>query len=315
MSKPERDKTWIRIGKNIMAIKEANGMTNEEFSTLLGYRISTNKLSKATSGLVHFDESELFLISSRTGINLDDISTLDTKTFIEKHNLYKNSRTYEKGKTITQLIMNNEIGNHIKMNSELFENAFMLLDDKQSLKTNSFRQAKSLLQELEFYDEEALDEIINLYKKSISEGATAVAYANILSLFSRFFLIASLGMNKDEMMNYLAQKPQSELDVSAKLLIEMKADTARKQKRALFEKYGELYDQCFYELFESKKYQDLGEFLWCSMYMFKIKNPNHDELTDEECSVAWEHLFILLITKGNKYALDYYNKHLEKFIK
>ena len=303
MSKPERNKKWKRIGKNIMAIKEANGMTTKEFAALFNNRIADYKFNRAKSGFDSFTDQEIFLIASRTGISEKDIVDLETDDFIEKNNLYKNSKTYRSGKTIMQLIASNELSDFQKNNSELFSKSFLFLDDKQSLKVMSFCQAQSLLEQFDFCDKDVLNEIISLFEESINDGASAVAYANILSTLGVFSVIGSLGMDKDELLEYLGNKPLSELDTTLKLVGKMKPDVARKRKNNFFEEYGDLYYRCFDALFESKKYKDLGDFLWLVMYMFNVAEEAATELTDEERVLIAKHLLIFLIFKGNKYAL------------
>ena len=230
MSKPKRNKKWINIGKNIMAIKEANGMTNEEFSDFLEGRISANKLSKATSGLVQFTDSELFWLSLYTGIDEEDIANQDSKAFIEAHNLYKNSMTFQNKKSIEQMASNNEMSAAFLARLEVFDVSFPIVSDKKALEEKNFKKAMSLIGKIDFFEKEKLDEIICLFKNSAQEKGIEAAYANILSLLGVYFALQSLGMSKYELLDSLQKKPSSELDIIKLIRESSKPDLARKQK-------------------------------------------------------------------------------------
>ena len=277
-------------------------MTNEEFSSLLHNEITVNKLSKATSGLVNFTDSELFWVSFYTGIDANSIEEDDTKVFIEKNNLYKDSRRFREGKTIAQILDGDEIPPDLSKRMEVLKASFPLVSDEKSLKTNSFKAALSLIGKTEFLDKETLDEIVQLLKSSLSEGATEAAYANILSALELYFTIQSFGMTKNEMLALSQKKPSSELDISKKVNESIKKDTATKQKKAFFEEYWELFDQSFEKLFKSRKYKDLADYFWYIKYAYKIINPDVLKLTDEEHCLLGEHFLLYLYSKGNKYA-------------
>lgn len=313
MSKPERNKKWINIGKNIMAIKEANGMTNEEFSDFLEGRISANKLSKATSGLVQFTDSELFWLSLYTGIDEEDIANQDSKAFIEAHNLYKNSMTFQNKKSIEQMASNNEMSAAFLARLEVFNVSFPIVSDKKALEEKNFKKAMSLIGKIDFFEKEKLDEIICLFKNSAQEKGIEAAYANILSLLGVYYTLQSLGMSKYELLDLLQKKPSSELDITKLIRESSKPDLARKQKEKFFEEYGELFDLCFDELFESKKYKDFADYFWYVKYSYQIINPKEFQLTTEEICLIAEHLLLFLALKGNKYAkkcIEIFDKNL-----
>lgn len=313
MSKPSRNKNWIRVGENIMAIKKANGMTNEQFSSFLQNRVSANKLSKATSGVVQFSDSELFWISIYTGISEESIKEDDTETFVKNNNLYKNSRKYQQGKTIEQIVSSNEIGTEFLFGVKYLETSFPLLTDEKSLKAHSFKTAVTLLNKTEFLEKETLDEVIQYFKDSISEGATDVAYANILSSLGIYYVIQSMGMDKYELLDSLQKKPSSQLDIPKILRESIKKDTVRKQQKAFFDNYGDLLDLCFDKLFKSRKYRDFADFFWFIKYSYQMISPEEFKLTDEEYCKICEHFLLYLVIKGNKYAdnlLKIFDKNL-----
>ena len=292
MSKPKRSLESERIGKNIKAIKDANGMTWEEFADFV--KVSLSTLTKLKGGSIPFSDDDLSKVALKTGISEKEIKEIDPELFAEKHGFYKNSKVISDNVSIYKMLISD-------FTPSFMEAMFPFETDKKSLSTKSFSDAIKM----SCQTDDDLLEAIKLFHKSLDEGATPAACVNILSCLFLYFLFFTNGYKTgDDCMEVLNKSAKSRMMVSKILKDSSNKDLAKKRKKLFFETYSGLIEECFEKTTKSRRYREYAQFNYAIRDVYGMLDYE-TETSDEEVAIKFLSEFSLLYQTRNKYAIRF----------
>ncbi len=293
-----------QIGRNIKAIRNANGMNTLDFATRLGITDST--LEKIEHGTRHATDLTIQNISRYSGFSFSDIKFGDL-TYLKKGELkWDDSFSYSE-------ICDDEMA---RWNIEIFKIEFPIIETDEAMKSDSFKKGieivKEKIQALSFENSECI-QAINLFLNSRRlEGVDEVSCVNVLSCFAYLYLkMVLISIDESGADKLMKSKMKSMTDFYYSVNNNINEALKNKNKQIFLEHYNSILTNQMNAVTKNSKYSDFSYYYLWLRYSLGMLDDEIVRLNENQMKVFSESMFDCLWKMGNKYALAFHDYILE----
>ncbi len=292
-----------QIGRNIKAIRNANGMSTIDFASYIKLEdkeegISNSLLEKIENGKRHASDEIIDSIARHTGFSFSEIKYGDLT------HLKKNERVFSDSIHFFDFLLDKE---NLASWKECFQHFFPVAHSEEAMKSENFQKGMKILKEkiesLNFTIEECL-EAISSFEKSISDGVDALASINILSCSGYLYLKMSSESISDDLISEISnEKIRCDAEFFSPIR-DMVNDSPYEQKRKEFIKeYDSLLERHMRRLAADKEYSDYAYYFLYIRYELGLFDEKTIRIDISQMKRFSEAFFDSLWKIGNRYAV------------
>ncbi len=292
-----------QIGRNIKAIRNANGMNIIDFASYIKTEdkeegISDSLLEKIENGRRHATDEIIRSIARHTGFSFSEIKYGDLSY------LKKDERVLPEKIHFLEFFHEKE---DIESYIECLRHFLQIAEEKEAMQSEDFQKGMKILKEkiqpLCFTIEECLN-AIDSFEKSISDGVDGTASINILSC-SLYLYLKMIGESLDE--EKISVQSDSnvgcDIDLFSQIQDEMKGSSYELIRRQFIQEYDSLFTRHMRRLALDKENSDFAYYFLFIRYELGLFDEKDIQMNNEEMKIFSASFFDSLYKMENKYAL------------
>ncbi len=298
-----------QIGRNIKAIRNANGMNTLDFASYIKTEgkeegISNSLLEKIENGKRHATDEIIESIAKYTGFSFSEIKYGDL-TYLEK-----NEKVFDDTFSVAEIFLDKE---NLDDWIDTYQHFLQIVEEKEAMQSENFRNGmkivKEKIQPLHFTNEE-IRQAIDFFEKSILDGVDGCASINILSC-SLYLYLNTLGESviEDSTSERWNFKVRCDADFFYQIRGEYEDTTYDKMRMQFIREYDSLFIRHMIRLATDREHSDFAYYFLYLRYQLGLLDEKENRMDLTEMKRFSESFLDALYKMKNKYAI-----HLHDFM-